>query len=182
MDDDAARDWSAFSREAVATMQARNDAWMARFGLDGSSYEVALDEACLRFRKARSEVLADLCVVGTVSHAEGVFVWAWAHDSFPALAVAELADVIRFGQEHDLALLTEPGFPGDRSDGLECASIAGFVQQAEGVFVDYLEGMDVFFTLTNFRERPLGSVAADVGSGRDRPDADHPLTGPRGDE
>jgi hypothetical protein len=96
--------------------------------------------------------LANICVVGTASARERSFLWGWANESLPAAVTSALLPVRRFGEEHDLGLLLSPEIPGGRAEGLECAAIAGRIQDAEGVFVDTCGDITMFFTLSEFRE------------------------------
>src|SRR5882672_8851898 len=73
--------WSAWSREAVRLMQERNRAWMEDYGLQGCQYVWTFDDAQLVFRPGSDEVVADICVLGSVSEAEGTFLWAWANET-----------------------------------------------------------------------------------------------------
>lgn len=144
-------DWSAWSRDAVAAMQARNDGWTARFGLARAPYRWDIDTAELSFERPGGRVVADLCLVGTVSDATGTWLWAWANDAIPAVAKHGLELVRDFGVTHDLPLLTTAEWPGGRAEGLEMAAVAGRIQEASGIFVDRSGDLLVFFTLHRFR-------------------------------
>jgi hypothetical protein len=147
-------DWGEWSRQAVAAMQARNEAWITRFELRGDPYRWDLGTAELFFERAADRVVADICVVGTTSIAQGTFLWAWANDTIPAVAQQGLQLVRRFGEAHDLPLLVTPEWPGGRADGLEMLAVAGRVQDASGGFVDQEGDVTLFFTLRHFRVRP----------------------------
>lgn len=146
-------DWSEWSREAVATMQSRNEAWVSRFRLERAPYRWQLDSAELVFEREADQVVADLCLVGTVSEVEGTFCWAWNNDAIPAGARLGLELVRDFGIAHDLPLLTTPAWPGGRAEGLEMLAAAGRIQDASGGFVDRAGDLTLFFTLRRFRER-----------------------------
>jgi hypothetical protein len=150
-------DWGDWSRQAVATMQARNEAWISRFELRRAPYHWELDTAELVFERAADRVVADICLVGTTSLAEGTFLWAWANDSIPAVARRGLELVRSFGETHDLPLLVTPEWPAGRAEGLEMLAIAGRVQDASGGFVDQKGDVTLFFTLRDFRVRAAGS-------------------------
>lgn len=151
---DNVTDWTEWSRQAVAVMQARNEAWISRFDLGHAPYRWDLVTAELRFERATDHVVADLCLVGTVSEQEGTFVWAWDNDAIPATAKRGLDVVRTFGTTHDLPRLITPEWPGGRADGLEMLAIAGRIQEASGGFVDKEGGVLLFFTLRHFRVRP----------------------------
>jgi hypothetical protein len=146
-------DWTEWSRQAVAAMHARNEAWISRFNLARASYRWDLVTAELLFQRATDHVVANLCLVGTVSELEGTFVWAWDNDAIPATAKRGLDVVRTFGLTHDLPRLIMPAWPGVRADGLEMLAIAGRIQDASGGFVDQEGRLLLFFTLHQFRVR-----------------------------
>ena len=148
-------DWAEWSRQAVAEMDRRNTAWLARFGLASRPYRWDLDRARIRFERGGEAVVADLCMIGSVSECEGTFLWAWANDMIPEAATAGLDRVRRFGEEHDLPLLVTSEFPAGRAEGLELLAVAGRIQEAEGGFVDREADVTMFFTLHRFRVEEL---------------------------
>ena len=56
-----------------------------------------------------------------------------------------------FGIEHQLARLIDNEWQGGRAEGLEMAAIAGRVLNAEGVFIENMGDVTMFFALSNFR-------------------------------
>jgi hypothetical protein len=149
-------DWGEWSRQAVTAMQAQNEAWLTRFALQHNPYRWDLDTGQLIFERAVDRVVADACLVGTVSAAQGTFLWAWANEVIPPMAKQGLELVRTFGETHDLPLLVTPEWPGNRGDGLEMLAISGRVQDASGGFVDVAGDLTLFFTLRRFRVRPHG--------------------------
>src|SRR5262245_65860766 len=89
-------------------MQERNDAWMREFALSGCQYEWNLDSAQILFRSDTVEVVADICVVGSVSEAQGTFLWAWANEEIPCQARRGLDKVRALGESNSLELLPIP--------------------------------------------------------------------------
>jgi hypothetical protein len=136
-------------------MSAQNEAWTSRFDLARAPFRWDLATAELRFERATDHVVADLCLVGTVSEVAGTFRWAWANHAIPEAARRGLDMVRAFGATHDLPRLTEPEWPGSRADGLEMLAIAGRVQDASGGFIDKAGELELFFTLHRFRVVPL---------------------------
>lgn len=145
-------DWAKWSKDSVSLMQSRNEQWLRAFRLADVPYDWNLDDGTLRFVQSVRVVLADICVVGTVSAYEGSFLWGWANDSLPVAVTNGLLPVRRFGEEHGLEFLMTAEIAGGREEGLECAAIAGRIQNAEGVFVDTCGDVTMFFTLSGFRE------------------------------
>lgn len=153
------QDWASWSRESVQLMQARNAAFNEKFDLKGRPYRWNLDHAQIAFPFHDHAVVADLCVVGSVSECEGTFLWAWANETLDDRARERLHEVRAFGDKHDLSLLTTAEWQGGRSEGLEMLAIAGRLLDAEGVWIDSNGGLTLFFTLHRFRTVPMSDVA-----------------------
>jgi hypothetical protein len=135
-------------------MQERNHAWMRDYGLQRCQYDWSLDKAQLLFRCSDDEVVADICVIGSVSETEGTFLWAWANEAIPHQARRGLETVREFGDSNVLELLTKPEWPGGQSDGLEMSAVAGRILDAAGVWVAPIGDRTFFFALSNFRRIP----------------------------
>jgi hypothetical protein len=148
-----APDWSAWSEEAVRLMIERNDKWIRSFSLEGCRYQWSLDDAQLVFRCESSEVVSDICVIGSVSRSEGTFCWAWANEAIPSRAQHDLARVREFGKVWALELLTKPQWPGGRPEGLEMAAVAGRILDADGIWIEEAGDATLFFALSNFQRR-----------------------------
>jgi len=147
-------DWAAWSREARALMQRRNTEWRSKWQLgDGAAYRWSLEPAELVFPRSDDEVVADITVVGTCSQSEHSFLWGWANDSMPEASVRALSPVRAFGEEHDLGLLREAEWPAGHSESLEALVLAGRLLDAEGVFVDPMDDVTIYFAFHSFRSR-----------------------------
>ena len=123
-------DWSAWSREAVAEMQRRNESWKESFRLDNSAYQWSLDPPTIWFSRNTDYVIADLCFIGSVSNSTRTFLWSWANDQLPGNSITGIEAVREFGVEHDLPLLTTSEIEANRPEGLEIVAIAGRIQNA----------------------------------------------------
>jgi hypothetical protein len=144
-------------------MQERNDAWLRDYGLRGCKYDWTLDDAQLVFMSGSDEVIADICVLGSVSESEGTFLWAWANEAIPSHARRGLERVREFGERNALELLTKPKWPGGRPDGLEIAAVAARVLDASGVWAETAGDVTLLFALSCFRR------GANQPSGRGHP-------------
>ena len=151
-------DWNAWSREAVALMQRRNDETQDRYDLRGLRFGWDLDTATLRFYREKDDVACTLCVVGTVSAHEGTFMWAWANDTFPSMSIKGIERVRAFGEENGWPLLTTPEFPAGRPEGLDCVAISGRILDADMAFIHPTGDVTMFFTLSSFRVEPSTSA------------------------
>ena len=141
-------DWSAWSRESVEMMMARNAEWPRQYGLtDAPAYRWDLDSATLVLDGPLHQVVATVCLVGTTSESEGSFLWSWANEAVPALHGQALEAVHEFGRENQLALLTTARIQGGRPEATECLCIAGRLQRAIGTFVDQQGDVTLYFTI-----------------------------------
>jgi hypothetical protein len=105
-------------------MQSRTRASLEKFGLSGQTFRWDLDPAQIAFVSAECAVVADLCMVGSVTACEKTFLWAWANETIPAGAQERLLDVRAFGTTHDLRLLTTAEWPATDAEGLEMLAVA----------------------------------------------------------
>jgi hypothetical protein len=166
---DTEQDWQSWSRESVRLMQERNRAFVERFGLAGRAFQWNLDVAQIAFPSAERAVVADICVVGSVSEREGTFLWAWGNNAIPPRARVRIGEVRAFGETHDLPLLTTVEWQGGKAEGLEMLAVAGRVLNAEGVFVAPDGDRTFFFALHCFRMLPLQQIewlSDPAGNGR----------------
>jgi len=136
-------------------MQQRTNAWVRDYGLNGRRYHWSLDEAQMVFPSESDQVVADICVLGSLSVSEGTFLWAWANEAIPSQARRGLERVREFGEENALDRLAQPEWSADRADGLEMTAVAAKLLNAEGVWVAPTGDVTLFFALSNFR-RGLG--------------------------
>lgn len=148
-------DWSAWSREAVEAMMARNAEWPRQFGLPSApAFRWDLDTSTVVLEGALHRVLATVCLVGTSSDSEGTFVWSWANPAIPPHHGQALEPVHDFGRENQLALLTTANIQGGRPEATECLCIAGRLQRAVGTLVDQQGDVTLYFTILHLQILP----------------------------
>ena len=92
-------------------------------------------------------------MIGSVSEAEGTFLWAWANEAIPCQARRGLEKVRVFGESNGLELLTIPEWGGSRSEGLEMSAVTARLLDAAGVWVETSSDNTLFFALFRFRPR-----------------------------
>jgi hypothetical protein len=156
---DGERDWGRWSREAVEFMQGRSRAFIERFELAGRPFRWNLDAGQIAFVRSGDAIVADLCVVGSVSASEGTFLWSWANEAIPGRARDRIHEVRAFGTTHDLGLLTTAEWPATRAEGLEMVAVAGRILDGDGVFVATEGDLALFFVLHRFRAEPMNDIA-----------------------
>jgi hypothetical protein len=140
-------------------MQSRSRAFVEKFALSGRAFRWDLDAGQIAFISTEHAVLADLCVVGSISEREKTFLWAWANEAIPRRAQERLHDVRSFGERHDLGLLTTAEWTATQAEGMEMLAVAGRVLDADGVFVAPAGDLTLFFVLHRFRTQLLSEVA-----------------------
>lgn len=153
-------DWSAWSREAVASLERKNEEWQARFAIgNGTPYQWHLDCGEISFDRGHDLLVADICVIGSTSSSEGTFRWSWANDRTPAAARRDVEQVRTFGEKHDLGLLIDAEWPGGKPEGLEMLALAARILDGEGGWIAPVGDVVLYFVLRNFRreERPAVS-------------------------
>lgn len=79
-------------------------------------------------------VVADIEFVGSVSEANGTWLWAWANFHNEAPVVSRIGAVREFGEARGFLHLTVPLWKGDAVDGWELSGVAAQVQGAQGVY------------------------------------------------
>ena len=153
-------DWQKWSAEAQRLMQQRNDAWKDQFGLSDEPYNWDMDSAQITFQKNHGAVVADITLVGTLSHPEKSFLWAWADGEIPEQVIGQIERIRDFGTQNDLDLLINPCTPAGHPEALELAIIAGRVLDAQGLFVDKCDDLTLYFLLFGIRlESGAGSCS-----------------------
>ena len=145
------RHWSAWSRAAVRLMQARTAAFIEEHGLRGRGCRFSLDDPRVVFPAEGEELVADLCVIGSVPASGGRFRWAWANGAIPAQARKDLDRVREFGELNALDALTTPEWPAGRPEAFELAAVAGRVLYAAAVWVAPTSDLALFLALSNLR-------------------------------
>lgn len=133
-------------------MLARNTQWRQHFGLAGTlQCRWDLERALLVFQGPMHEVIANVCLVGTSSEADGSFAWSWANEAIPMQHGQALEVVHDFGRENKLALLTTPRLQGGQPVAMECLSIAARLQRAVGTFVDQQGDVSLYFSILHMQ-------------------------------
>jgi hypothetical protein len=143
--------WSAWSRAAVRLMQARNANLEREHGLSGRGYRFTLDSPWLVLRSQRGQVVADICVIGSLSAARGTFRWAWADQAIPAQARHGLERVREFGEMNGLDELTTPEAASTRAQAFELAAVAARILNAAAVWAESSGDLTLLFALSNVR-------------------------------
>ena len=154
----AETDWGEWSREAARRMQIRNDALIERFQLAETHYRWNLELGRMGFLLQTEAVVAEICVVGSISDAAGTFLWEWDNDAVTPISIARLAPFREFGDTQDLRRLTTPEWAGAHSDGLEMLAVAGRILDAEAVWIERDGDRTFYFTLHQIRIEPLAGV------------------------
>lgn len=132
-----APDWyDAWKQEAVERLHASQQALDAEFRFGAwERYDYDLAAASLLFSEAgQAKLAADIQAIGTTSQ-EG-WLWAWANDSLPAAAKADVERVRAFGAEHGIDELTSDYLVSDDVEmlGWSLTAVAARVLEASGAY------------------------------------------------
>ena len=130
-------DWARWSRASVLALKARTEALLEKHGLNkGNRYDWDLATATLQFARGTEEVGFRIQCIGTLSESEGTFLWGWANAGLPAASTRDLQEIHRFGEAHDLGLLTQAEWRAGHGDALEMLAVAGRLLHADAVWID----------------------------------------------
>ena len=148
---DAGPHWNAWSRAAIRLMEARNAAFVTQHALQGRTARWNLDDPRLVFLLEGGEMVADLCVIGSVLASDGLFRWAWANRAIPPNARRDLDRVLEFGDLNALDALTTTEWPAGQTEAFELAAVAARILAAEAVWMTSTSELTLFFALSNPR-------------------------------
>jgi uncharacterized protein DUF6882 len=131
----------------------RQAALVTEYGLQGDiQYQWSLDDATISWTRGGVEVLAGrITLLGTVSHEAGTWLWSWANDGIPAPARGDVERVRVIGAAHEFPVLASAGFAADQRTVPAARIAAADILDADGLWLDRQDGMDLHFTLHDLR-------------------------------
>ncbi|MDO5692434.1 MAG: hypothetical protein Q4G70_08125 [Pseudomonadota bacterium] len=145
------RAWNAFVKRCHAELHERQAALSHRL----SAFErYDYDQASKRMvfsNGGQPGLLADIEIVGTLSHGSRTWMWSWANFSLLPKVRTRMKRVRTLGEEHGFPRLTTFIWPADAHDAWDMAAVAAHVLNADGVFRTVGEAADLFLTLSRVR-------------------------------
>jgi hypothetical protein len=146
-------DWNDLMEAAHAYTTTCQQRLQAVFEL-GSWDQYHYDQETTLFTFSSGGVIgvsADARYVGTLSLSSSTWLWSWANESILDVA-SEGIDAIRaFGEQNQIARLTDAKWSGDETDAWEMTSVTCFLLSAEGVYRTPSENVHGFLILEDVR-------------------------------
>lgn len=128
--------WVGFVSNATAYLSKQQDAAEREFDLESwEQYSLDPETGTFTFSTGgKPGVVAHVLVVGSIADEPGTWLWSWANSSMPDSLSEPITHVRQFGEDHGFDKLTDPGWPGDKTDGWEMAAAAALVLHAKGAY------------------------------------------------
>ncbi|GAA2792092.1 hypothetical protein RMN57_33720 [Kitasatospora sp. CM 4170] len=132
------------ARERARSRQAR---MIERYGLSGDvQYDWSLDDARITWSRGGEVFLTGrLTMIGSVSLSRGTWLWSWANDSLPRVALGDIEKVRRFGEANGYPVLPWPGFDHHPELVAEARMVAASLLDAEGLWAESLDDVQLHF-------------------------------------
>ncbi|MEU1312733.1 DUF6882 domain-containing protein [Streptomyces cinnamoneus] len=152
MDDRSKHDHSVWEEVVLAAHErarARQALMVERFGLSGDvQYHWSMDDAQITWsREGKVFLTGRLTMIGSVSLAQQSWLWSWANESLPDAVLGDIERVRQFGEENDFPVLPWPGFDYQPELVAEARMVAASVLDAEGLWADSTDDMQLHFLL-----------------------------------
>ncbi|WP_432103189.1 DUF6882 domain-containing protein [Streptomyces sp. bgisy091] len=152
MDDHSKHDhsgWESVVSAARERARSRQALMIERFGLSGDvRYDWSTDDARITWsREGKVFLSGRITLLGSVSTAQQTWLWSWANESLPHAALGDIERVRRFGEENDYPVLPWPGFTSDPELVAEARMVAAAVLDADGLWADSTDDVQLYFTL-----------------------------------
>jgi hypothetical protein len=79
-----------------------------------------------------TQLVAHFQAVGSLSKADGTWLWSWANDTLAPVTKLRMREVRAFGQDRGWRALADPMWKGDEIDGWEMTAAAVEILGAQG--------------------------------------------------
>lgn len=147
----ADKDWVEFISESTAYLSKQQDTVRREFKLESwKRYSFDSDTGTFTFStNGKPGVVAHALVVGSIAGKPRTWLWSWADSSAPESLSKPILQVRKFGKDHGFSKLTEPSWPGGKTDGWEMAAAAARILSAKGAYRAPYEGGFIFLIFTD---------------------------------
>jgi len=144
-------DWAEFASEATAYLSKQQDTAKREFDLESwEQYSLDPETGTFTFsRKGKPGVVAHALVVGSITGKPRTWLWSWADLSAPESLSKPILRVQKFGKDHGFKKLTDPTWPGKKTDGWEMAAAAALILSAKGAYRAPFEDGFIFLIFTD---------------------------------
>lgn len=142
------KSWAKFLSEAEAYATKEQNSATRKYDLySWKRFYVDPKTRTLTFSTGdKPGVVAHVLFVGSVANKPGTWLWSWADSSAPKSMSEPILRVRKFGEDHGFKKLTEPSWPGDKTDGWDMTAAAAFILSAKGVYrAPYEDGSGYVF-------------------------------------
>jgi hypothetical protein len=146
-------EWESAALSALDRVQQRQAQMIEEYDLNGDvQYHWSLDDAVLVWSRGSAEFLRGrLTLIATVNTVHQTWLWSWASDSLPEVALGDVAQVRRHGEEHAYPLLTWPSFRAEQKPVAQARIMAADILDAEGLWFDQIDDLAYHFVLHDLR-------------------------------
>ncbi|WP_406865047.1 DUF6882 domain-containing protein [Streptomyces sp. HUAS MG47] len=151
-------DWEAVVLAARERARGRQARMVEDFGLSGDvQYDWSTDDARITWSRAgRVFLTGRLTMIGSVSLPQQTWLWAWANEGLPAAVLGDIARVRAYGEAHGFPVLPWPGFRYDPELVAEARMVAASVLDAEGLWADTVDDVQLHFLVHDLTPVPNG--------------------------
>jgi hypothetical protein len=147
--------WMSVAHAAAARVTERHRAMIEKCGLtsgSGVQYHWSTDDASIVWSRAGVEFLRGrITSIGSVNGAQQTWLWSWANESVAPAALGNIADVRRYGIEHNFPLLVWPSFRSDQEPVYQATMVALDVLGADGLWRDHTNSLELVFAVTDLQ-------------------------------
>ncbi|MBK8187860.1 MAG: hypothetical protein IPK77_11810 [Cellvibrio sp.] len=134
--------WMKLVKDSEKQMEITQNILSNNFGLGRQErYELNYENGFITFYTGQvPTVTAKFTILGSVSFAEGTWLWSWANPHINETVKSEMAIVKEFGVKQGVSALTNSQFNADQNDGWLMAAISSFILKSEGVWLTPFQG------------------------------------------
>jgi hypothetical protein len=131
-----AEQFAAYRHEAVHQLMELNEGCEKTHRISSwPRWDYNFDAGTLTFSEnGVPKVIATIQVIGSTSISGGTWMWAWANESLPATVTEAVRRVRAFGQEENLAQLTQECLPDDENLGWGMSAVAAKILRSKGAY------------------------------------------------
>ncbi|MEU1224874.1 DUF6882 domain-containing protein [Streptomyces sp. NPDC005828] len=151
-------DWEEVVRAARERARSRQALMIERHGLSGDvQYHWSMDDARITWSRNGTEFLTGrITMIGSVSLSRETWLWSWADDSLPPAVLGDVDQVRAFGEANGFPVLPWPGFEYDPALVAEARMVAASVLDAEGLWADSTDDVQLHFTIHDLKPTAAG--------------------------
>ncbi|MFF3602314.1 DUF6882 domain-containing protein [Streptomyces sp. NPDC002463] len=150
--------WEEVVGAARERARSRQALMIERHGLSGDvQYHWSMDDARITWsRNGTAFLTGRITMIGSVSLSHETWLWSWANDSLPPAVLGDIDRVRAFGEANGFPVLPWPGFDYDPALVAEARTVAASVLDAEGLWADSTDDVQLHFTIHDLKPTVAG--------------------------